>query len=108
MRGNKNIRISQRMSSNLLGFETILTFTPSEQKLFMEYYYSSMLTRRELDATFRQFMEDMQIMRLQGAKNYMKTLARERKMQKQYQNNQSHLGTLERGNSKNVFNLNWG
>jgi hypothetical protein len=53
-------------------------------------------------------MEDMQIMRLQGAKNYMKTLARERKMQKQYQNNQSHLGTLERGNSKNVFNLNWG
>lgn len=95
----------------LLGIDTIYTFTPTEQRWFMEYYYHDMLTRKELDATIRQFMIDLKLNRLQQAKGYMKNLAAERKLQRsqrQLVNNQAHLGRLERGDSQNVFGFNWG
>ena len=91
----------------LLGFADILKLTPTEQRWFMEFYYSSMLTRKELDETIRQFMKDVEYRRLTQAKNYMKRLANERKGQKRSWNNQSHLGKLERSDSQDMFGFEW-
>lgn len=91
----------------LLGFADILKLTPTEQRWFMDFYYSSMLTRKELDETIRQFMRDVETRRLTQAKNYMKRLANERKAGKIARDNQSHLGKLERGNSADMFGFEW-
>jgi len=78
----------------LLGFETIVTWSPEEQRFFMDNLYSSVMTLRELDSLVRQF-----------PRLYLQALAAQR--QNAEAEREARLGALERMNSKNLFNINW-